>query len=77
MNKLITGVCTLVELSCMLALGGIALKRNNECYKAECKASNLEVKLIFTELENELKECEIERLKKELEQLKGKTKESQ
>jgi hypothetical protein len=61
----------------MLALGGIALKRNNECYKAECKASNLEVKLIFTELENELKECEIERLKKELEQLKSKTKESQ
>ena len=71
MNRLITGVCTLVELGCMLALGGIALKRNNECYKAECKAAEMEVKLIFTELESYLKGSEIERLKKELEELKG------
>ena len=77
MNKLITGVCTLVELGCMLALGGIALKRNNECYKAECKANELEVKLIFTELESYLKGSEIERLKKELEELKGEKEESQ
>ena len=74
MNKLITGVCTLVELGCMLALGGIALKRNNECYKAECKAAEMEAKLIFEEFSGYMKECKIEALEKELEELKGKMK---
>lgn len=77
MNKLITGVCTLVELGCMLALGGIALKRNEECYKAECKASKLEAKLIFEEFTSYMKDCKIDALEKELEELKGKKEESQ
>lgn len=76
MNKIIVGVCTVLELGCVVGLTAIALKRNNDCYKAECKAIDLELKLCLTEIERDLKGYENERLKKELDELKSQNGES-
>ena len=35
MNKIVLGVCTLMELAGVTALSALALKRNRECYEAE------------------------------------------
>lgn len=76
MNKFIVGLCTVVELGCITGLAAIGLKRNNDCYKAECKAIDLEFKLGLTEIERDMKDCEIKRLKKELDELKSQNGES-
>lgn len=70
MNKLIVGICTIVEVGCLLSLGGIALKRNNECYKAQRGQINAEFKNIGLELECILKDAEIRNLKEELAKFK-------
>lgn len=75
MNKNMIRLCTILELGCVAGLTAIALKRNNDCYKAECKAIDLELKLGLTEIECGLKGYENERLKKELEQLKSQNEE--
>ena len=76
MNKNIIRLCTILELGCVAGLTAIALKRNNDCYKAECKAVDLEIKQCLTEIECDLKGYENERLKKELDELKSQNGES-
>jgi hypothetical protein len=70
MNKFVFGVCTLAELVGISLITGIALKRNNDCYKAEIKCIDVEHELLLAELKGVAKDCEIARLKKELEEAK-------
>ena len=69
-KDLITGVATLLELGCIAALAGIALKRNNDCYKAECKLIDTELKLIGEQISGSIKNFKISMLEKELDELK-------
>lgn len=60
LEKIITGVLTLVELGGIAALTGIALKRNQAAYEAEMKCINLELENIHLDvaismLEHDLK----------------------
>lgn len=75
MNKFVVGLCTLVELGCITGLAAIGLKRNNDCYKAECKLINEQVEHFKTQMEVIDKDYEIKVLKKELEKLKSQEKE--
>lgn len=70
-NGLIVGVSTLVELGCIIGLAGIGLKRNKDCYEAECKLIEREADLGFATLDILRKEAEIAELKDELNKLKG------
>lgn len=70
MSKTILGLCTFIELTGVAVLTGIALKRNNDAYKAEVKCIDLELALAFNELDSTMKDIEIDHLKKELEKLK-------
>ena len=69
-KNLVTGVATLLELGCIAALAGIALKRNNDCYKAECKLIDTELKLLNKEIDGSIKNFKISMLEKELDELK-------
>lgn len=68
-GKLIVKLGTGMELVGVLILAGIALKRNNECYKAEKE-------LLKVKLDGIFKDVEIYKLRKELEELKNKKQES-
>lgn len=67
-GRFIINVCTAIEVGCMMALAGIALKRNDDCYKAE-------IELAKTRFENSLKDIEIACLKDELRRMKSKQEE--
>lgn len=71
-DKIIYGLCTAVELGSILALAGLGLKRNNDCYKAECKHIDAEYKLAASQLEGVCKDIEIGLLKDEVKELKEK-----
>lgn len=71
MNKIVFGVCTLLELAGITALTGIALKRNNDCYKAEMELIDVQHKLLVSEIQCLGQECEIDILKKDIEKLKA------
>lgn len=73
-DKLVTGVSTIVGLAGILTC--IALKRNNDCYKAEIKCIEAETNLIKAEndcykLVNIRNESRIKCLEKELAELKS------
>lgn len=70
-NGLVRGLTGLIELGCVLTLAGIALKRNNDAYHAECKLDDARWKLACSEAMSELKDIKIELLEKELEELKS------
>lgn len=76
MNKFVVGVCTLVELGSIVGLAYIGLKRNNDCYKAECRAIDAEWKLAIEQIDCATKDLEIKQLKKELAELKGEKEEA-
>lgn len=69
MKNVVLGVCTLVEVGCVAALAGIGLKRNNDCYKAECKLADAEIKLAFSEMDCGLKACRIKQLEDQIKDL--------
>ena len=72
MNKFIYGVCTIIELGCIVSLAGIGLKRNNDAYKAECKRIEAECNLMRCEIDGVLKDMKIKQLEEELAELKNK-----
>lgn len=72
---LITGIAVLIELGCISSLAVIALKRNRDCYEAECNLLEAESKLIYKELEVIHLNHEISMLKYDLNELKGKQEE--
>lgn len=76
MNKFVFGLCTLVELGSIVGLAYIGLKRNNDCYKAECRAINAEFDSMIKDVELGTKDLEIKQLKKELAKLKGEKEEA-
>lgn len=53
-----------INLGCITGLAAIGLKRNRDCYNAECK-------LIQEQLDNIAKDVEITSLKTEIKKLKG------
>lgn len=71
MNKFIQGVGILLELTGIVGLTGIALKRNNDCYKAQMKLVDTELKCSFLELDNTIKENKINLLETELNKFKN------
>lgn len=64
-DRIMVGVCEVIQLGCILGLAGIALKRNNDAYEASCRALNAEI-------DGVAKEVEIWRLEREVKQLKEK-----
>lgn len=70
-NGLIVGVCTLVELGCIIGLAGIGLKRNNDCYNAELKLIEREADLTYATVDILRKDAEIAELKAKLKELQG------
>lgn len=76
MNKLVVGLCTVVEMVCLGGLAGIALKQNNDCYKAQCKLIDSELNCLSTEIELAIKNAEIRKLKEELAELKSQKEEA-
>lgn len=70
LNNVVAGVLTLVELGGIAALTAIALKRNEDCFKAEMKLIDCEAKLWLKGIENVCKDSEIKSLNKQLESLK-------
>ena len=72
MNKFIVNLCTLVELGCIVGLAAIGLKRNEDCYKAECKLIDEQYEHFMTQMKCIDKDYEIKVLKKELEKYKAK-----
>lgn len=71
-EKFVFGACTLVELGSIIGLAGLALKRNQECYEAECKNIELSCDLIKKEIDMMSKDREIKNLEQEVEDLKNK-----
>lgn len=65
LEKVVTGVLTLVELGGIMALTGIALKRNQDAYEAEMKCIDLELKNINLDVANFMLEHDLKELKKE------------
>lgn len=71
MNKFVAGLYTAVQFGCIIGITGIALKRNKECYEAECELFDERMNHLNTQLEMINKDYEIKRLKKELEKVKS------
>lgn len=70
MNKdLIVKIGTGLEIAGILGLMGIALKRNNDCYKAECKLIDTEFKLVASEVSNAIKDIDIQILEAKVKEL--------
>ena len=60
----------IVNLGCICGLAYIGLKRNNDCYKAECKLMNAELENIAYEVKNEAQEAKIKVLEAKVAELK-------
>lgn len=60
----------LVNLGSICGLAYIGLKRNRDCYKAECELIEAEYNKALTEIDNAIKDTEIKQLKSELEEMK-------
>lgn len=70
MNKALWVIGTAMELACIAGLAAIGLKRNKDAYNAEVECIKLKTKLMMEEIDGIIKNAEIEKLKKELEELK-------
>ena len=65
-------LASLVEFGGICGLAYIGLKRNNDCYKAECRAINAEYKEASVQIDNIVKDAQIRQLEKELDEMKTK-----
>lgn len=72
LEKMVTGVMTLMELGGIALITGIALKRNKECYNAECELINEVYEHNLTKIDMIGKDVEIHKLKREVAELKEK-----
>ena len=77
MRGLVVGVCTLVEVGCILGLARIANKRNRDAYNAEMECLNKEVELSLAECSNAIKDYKIALLEKEIKELKNEVEEEE
>lgn len=75
-DKLMVGLCQVVQLGSIIGLAAIGLKRNQDCYEAEMKLLERESDLFFATVDILKKDKQIEELEKELEGLKGEVEES-
>ena len=73
-KKLMKNILTGVELACIWCLVGIALKRNNDCYKAELERDEANFMLAVERLGGVCKDIEYRHLKEELKKIKAEQK---
>lgn len=50
-DKLLVNVYGVIQLGCILSLAGIAIKRNNDAYEADCKRLDAELKLVEKDID--------------------------
>lgn len=72
LDNFVTGVAGLINLGCIVALAGIGLKRNNDCYKAECKNIDLQCEMFNKDVKAMTDKWKIEDLEREVKNLKEK-----
>lgn len=72
MKKLVIGVCTLIEVGCIAGLAAIGLKRNKDCYKAECELINEEIEHLKTQCDLYISDAKVKKLEQEIAELKTK-----
>lgn len=65
-----------VELGCLASLARIALKRNNECYNAQCDLVQEQFEHACTKLDMVYRDVKIQELEKELKDLKAQNEEA-
>ena len=65
-NNVVMTIGTLLEVACILALGGIALWRNNVAYEAELKAIDMKAERDLAKGLLDIQKLEIKYLRKEL-----------
>ena len=74
MKKDVLGVMAgIVQLGSIIGLAAIGLKRNNDCYKAQCELVDEQCKNIKLEIDMCYKDAQIKMLEKQLEEAKGKS----
>lgn len=61
---------TLMQMAGIAVLTGIALKRNNDCYKAQNELIDTQHELAITKISGIIKDAKIRELEKELKELK-------
>lgn len=61
---------TLIQMAGIAVLTGIALKRNNDCYKAQIELIDTQHELSITKNSGIIKDAKIRELEKELKELK-------
>ena len=71
-DKILGTVCGFIQLGCIAGLTAIGLKRNNDCYKAECKLIDVQHELTMEKLNGLTKDLYIECLKGDIARLKAK-----
>lgn len=71
-NKLAVGVCSLVEIGCILSLTAIGLKHNNDAYNAEIELGRERLDHLCTKTRLIVEESRSRTLEKEIKELKQK-----
>ena len=71
-EKFLGVVCGAIQLVCIGGLASIALKRNDACYKAECKLAEKKFELAAEQIDNSINRMKIRKLEREIEELKAK-----
>lgn len=71
-EKIAVGLCKLVEIGSIIGLAAIGLKRNHDCYNAECENIKLRCDALKKDVDMVYKDAEIRVLKREIETLKNK-----
>ena len=67
MKRDITQVfCKIVELGCIVGLAAIGLKRNRDCFIAQCKLIDEQIEHTTTKFESSMKDVRIKELEQKL-----------
>lgn len=72
LDNFVTGVAGLINLGCIVALAGMGLKRNNDCYKAECENIDLRCEMLDKDIRAMTDKWKIDDLEREVKTLKEK-----
>lgn len=70
MRGLVVLTGTLMQMAGIAVLTGIALKRNNDCYKAQIELIDTQHDLAIAKISGVIKDAKIRELKEELKELK-------
>ena len=71
-KKILVSIASIMELGGVALLTYVGLKRNSDCYKAECKLAKAKTDAVRKDLLLLLKDCEIEVMRRKIESLEQK-----